>query len=54
MQIFLIKKWSIEIVSSDKDLMQLVNRNITMRDPIKNKIIGKEEVFEKFGVYPEK
>ena len=48
------KKWSIEIVSSDKDLMQLVNRNITMRDPIKNKVIGKEEVFEKFGVYPEK
>ena len=25
-----------------------------MRDPIKNKVIGYEEVFEKFGVYPEK
>ena len=43
-----------EIVSSDKDLMQLVNKNITMRDPIKNKNIGEEEVFDKFGVYPEK
>ena len=34
--------------------MQLVNKNITMRDPIKNKNIGEEEVFDKFGVYPEK
>ena len=48
------RKWSVEIVSSDKDLMQLVNKNIHMRDPIKNKVIGYEEVFEKFGVYPEK
>ena len=48
------KKWNVEIVSSDKDLMQLVNKNITMRDPIKNKNIGEEEVFNKFGVYPEK
>ena len=48
------KKWNVEIVSSDKDLMQLVNKNIIMRDPIKNKSIGEEEVFNKFGVYPEK
>jgi len=48
------KNWSVEIVSSDKDLMQLVNKNIYMRDPIKNKIIKENEVFEKFGVYPEK
>ena len=34
--------------------MQLVNKNINMRDPIKNKVISYEEVFEKFGVYPEK
>jgi len=42
------------IVSSDKDLMQLVNDNVTMLDPIKNKNIGIDEVKEKFGVYPEK
>ena len=48
------KNWSVEIVSSDKDLMQLVNENIFMKDPIKNKIIKSNEVFEKFGVYPEK
>ena len=48
------KNWSVEIVSSDKDLMQLINNNIFMKDPIKNKIIKENEVFEKFGVYPEK
>ena len=48
------KEWSVEIISSDKDLMQLVTNNIIMKDPIKNKLIGKDEVFNKFGVYPEK
>lgn len=42
------------IVSSDKDLMQLVNENVRMLDPMKNKWIGREEVIEKFGVPPEK
>ena len=42
------------IVSSDKDLMQLVNQNVEMLDPIKNKKIGIEGVIEKFGVNPEK
>lgn len=42
------------IVSSDKDLMQLVGKNVTMLDPIKNKPIGVNEVIEKFGVPPEK
>ena len=42
------------IVSSDKDLMQLVNNNVQMLDPIKNKKIGINEVVEKFGVVPEK
>jgi len=42
------------IVSSDKDLMQLVTKKITMLDPMKNKKIGIEQVIEKFGLPPEK
>lgn len=42
------------IVSSDKDLMQLVTDKISMLDPMKNKHISYEEVFEKFGVTPER
>ncbi|AXC50919.1 DNA polymerase I [Paracoccus suum] len=44
----------VTIISSDKDLMQLVGDGVEMLDPIKNKRIGRDEVFEKFGVYPEK
>lgn len=44
----------VTIVSSDKDLMQLVGGSVRMLDPIKNRIIGVEEVKEKFGVPPEK
>ena len=44
----------VTIVSSDKDLMQLVSPQIRMFDPIKNKPIGAAEVQEKFGVGPEK
>ena len=40
------------IVSSDKDLMQLVGERVTMQDPIKQKPIGPAEVMEKFGVPP--
>ncbi|MEM6603410.1 MAG: DNA polymerase I [Pseudomonadota bacterium] len=43
----------VRIYSSDKDLMQLVDQNIYMIDPMKNKVIQREQVFEKFGVYPE-
>jgi DNA polymerase I len=43
------------IVSSDKDLMQLiVDGEITMVDPMKNKLIGSAQVMEKFGVMPDK
>ena len=42
------------IVSSDKDLMQLVNEKVEMLDPMKNKTIGIKEVIEKFGVEPKK
>ncbi len=42
------------IVSSDKDLMQLVGPRVRMLDPIKNRTIGPDEVMERFGVPPEK
>ncbi|WP_315769671.1 MULTISPECIES: DNA polymerase I [unclassified Bradyrhizobium] len=42
------------IVSSDKDLMQLVNDCVTMYDTMKDRRIGVAEVIEKFGVPPEK
>src|SRR5271169_5104108 len=42
------------IVSSDKDLMQLVNDGVIMFDTMKDKKIGRAEVIEKFGVPPEK
>lgn len=42
------------IVSSDKDLMQLVGNGVTMYDTMKDKRIGAAEVMEKFGVGPEK
>src|SRR5215471_16845802 len=42
------------IVSSDKDLMQLVTDKVTMFDTMKDKRIGIAEVIEKFGVPPEK
>ncbi|WP_083567578.1 DNA polymerase I [Hyphomicrobium sp. CS1GBMeth3] len=44
----------VTIVSSDKDLMQLVRPGIVMWDGMKNKKIGRDEVFEKFGVSPDK
>jgi DNA polymerase-1 len=42
------------IVSSDKDLMQLVCDTVTLYDTMKDKRIGRTEVIEKFGVGPEK
>ena len=45
---------TVTIVSSDKDLMQLVRPGITMVDTMKNQVIDRDSVKEKFGVYPEK
>ena len=42
------------IVSSDKDLMQLVGQGVTMYDTMKDRRIGPAEVMEKFGVGPDK
>ena len=43
----------VTIVSSDKDLMQLVNEKVTMFDSMRNRTIGRKEVKEKFGVEPD-
>jgi DNA polymerase-1 len=42
------------IISSDKDLMQLVGKTVSMYDPMKDRQIGIPEVIEKWGVPPEK
>ena len=42
------------IISSDKDLMQLVGDGVNMFDPMKARAIGTDEVFEKFGVGPDR
>ena len=44
----------VTIISSDKDLMQLVGGGVEMLDVMKNRAIGRAEVEEKFGVPPER
>lgn len=44
----------VTIISSDKDLMQLITPNVEMYDSMKDRQIGIEQVHEKFGVGPEK
>ena len=48
------KNWKVSIVSSDKDLMQIVSKDINLIDTMKNKTLGPEQVYEKFGVKPDK
>lgn len=45
---------NVTIVSSDKDLMQLVGPGVGMFDPMKNRAIGPDQVRERFGVGPDK
>src|SRR6516162_10007617 len=45
---------NVTILSSDKDLMQLVGDNVIMRDPMSDRAIAEAEVREKFGVGPDK
>jgi len=45
---------AVTIISSDKDLMQLVNKKTKMYDSMRNNYIGTNEVKEKFGVDPSK
>ena len=46
--------WKVTIVSSDKDLMQLIEPGLDLFDTMNNRRIGRDEVIEKFGVPPEK
>ncbi len=46
--------YQVTIVSGDKDLMQLMNSNVELIDPIKNRVLTHEDVAKKFGVLPEK
>jgi len=48
--------WRVTIVSSDKDLMQLIDEDagVDMLDTMNDRRIGREQVLEKFGVPPEK
>ncbi len=43
----------VTVISSDKDLMQLVSSKIRLFDPMKSRVIGEKEVVDKFGVKPE-
>ncbi len=44
---------NVTVISSDKDLMQLVSNKVRLFDPMKSKVIGEKEVIEKFGVKPD-
>ncbi|MCJ8156306.1 DNA polymerase I [Sphingomonas sp. LaA6.9] len=46
--------WQVTIVSSDKDLMQLIEPGLDLLDTMKNERLGPDHVVEKFGVLPEK
>jgi DNA polymerase-1 len=43
----------VTVISSDKDLMQLVSDKVRLYDPMKGKVLGEKEVVEKFGVKPD-
>ena len=50
----LAKGWQVSIVSSDKDLMQLIQPGLDLYDTMNNRRLNAPEVVEKFGVGPEK
>ncbi len=49
----LAQGWKVTIVSSDKDLMQLIRPGLDLLDTMQNRRLGREHVVEKFGVEPE-
>jgi DNA polymerase I len=50
----IIAKRDAIVISSDKDLMQLVSEHVKMYDPAKAKFIDEEDIFKKFGVKADK
>ena len=50
----LAQGWQVTIVSSDKDLMQLIEPGLDLYDTMNNRRLGAEAVVEKFGVGPDK
>ncbi|WP_431469154.1 DNA polymerase I [Sphingosinithalassobacter sp. LHW66-3] len=50
----LAQGWQVTIVSSDKDLMQLIEPGLDLYDTMNNRRLGPEHVLEKFGVEPGK
>ena len=44
---------NVRVVSHDKDLYQLIGENIFMFDPMKKKVVSRDDCFTKYGVYPE-
>ncbi|WP_109808002.1 DNA polymerase I [Sphingosinithalassobacter portus] len=50
----LAQGWEVTIVSSDKDLMQLIEPGLDMLDTMNSRRLDREHVIEKFGVPPEK
>jgi DNA polymerase I len=46
--------WKVTVVSSDKDLMQLIEPGLDLYDTMNDRKLGRDHVLEKFGVEPEK
>lgn len=50
---FTAKGHQVTIVSGDKDLLQLVGTNVVMWDPMQDKVMDRDAVFNKYAVYPD-
>jgi DNA polymerase-1 len=44
--------WKVRILSSDKDLLQLLDEDVRVFDPVKHRYIAAKDVQEKFGIHP--